>query len=537
MKIYSINTGFNLKNSRIVPNPKVKSTGDTIANPESTNLRGMPKAYISFGENNQITDKKRRAEIAKYLEYREKAKDIERGDAYYHELVNKEINKLIKERTHIGWFTGNKKIGKVKEVERLRIKKEQYEKYLKEKEEYKKIKENEDYYKGLINTEDIEVYEKVKQKLSDRASLDKKIAGYKDLKDTVKKLIIDPIQREAALGTHEKLPPALLLYGPIGCGKSKLAKAIADEANCKVVEFPANLNPRKFVSEIKDTIDEAKCYYLNQQSIIDNRFYNSEYKNGNIEQKASYIANLKSPRTIVIIDEVDQYFNPNTKGSSEDIADINKTLLKGLLDNCSEKPNSQISSADAAGVTFIFTTNYPSLVDSEISLRNGKCKRTPVSLPEDDDIKDIMKFYIINSANPAIEEAKSNGKNLNTIDADQIPYNSYLKFVQPTKETGAFSGAGIESAVKQAAANYIDDPDMYMNIYLAKLLSSGLYRIPTEKLEEYKKEMESMGRLLKDIDEKEEYELLKDLQDLDMATQKQQSRLELLKSVYEISRK
>ena len=535
MKIYSITPGFNLQKNNYVSGTPTTSTPAALV-PKTLNLNGVPRAYISFGENNKINDKKRRAEIAKYLEYRDKAKDLERGDVYYNELVNARIEGLIKERSHYGSITGKYKIGKVKKLERLRIKKELYEKYIHEKEEYKKIKENESYYKGLISTEDIEVYEKVKQKLSERASLDKKIAGYAELKDTVKKLIIDPIQRETALDTNEKLPPALLLYGPIGCGKSKLAKAIAQEANCNVVEFPAKLNPRKFAGEIKDTMDEAKSYYESQKKLIDNKYNDTRYKNGNIDQKASYIANLKSPRTIVVIDEVDQYFNPNTAGNSEDIADVNKTLLKGLLDYCSEQPGAK-TSADAAGVTFIFTTNYPTIVDSEISLRNGKCKRAQVALPEDSDIKDIMKFYIVNSANPAIQEAKEHGKNVNPLDAEQIPYNSYLKFVQPTQETGAFSGAGIESAVKQAAVNYISDPEMYMNIHLAKLLSSGVYRIPMDKLEEYKKEMEAMGKLLKDIDEKEEYELLKDLKELDMITPKQQTRLELLKSAYETSGK
>ena len=85
------------------------------------------------------------------------------------------------------------------------------------------------------------------------------------------------------------------------------------------MEFPAKLNPRKFAGEIKDTMDEAKSYYESQKKLIDNKYNDTRYKNGNIDQKASYIANLKSPRTIVVIDEVDQYFNPNTAGNSEDI--------------------------------------------------------------------------------------------------------------------------------------------------------------------------------------------------------------------------
>ena len=47
--------------------------------------------------------------------------------------------------------------------------------------------DNEDYYKGLISTEDIDIYEKVKQKLREKASLNQTIAGYSGLKDNVKK--------------------------------------------------------------------------------------------------------------------------------------------------------------------------------------------------------------------------------------------------------------------------------------------------------------------------------------------------------------
>ena len=49
--------------------------------------------------------------------------------------------------------------------------------------------------------------------------------------------------------------------------------------------------------------------------------------------------------------------------------------------------------------------------------------------------------------------------------------------------------------------------------------------------------MEYMGKLLKDIDEKEEYELLKDLDELDMTTERQKERLSLLKGAYEVQAK
>lgn len=535
MKIYAISSNYKISNSNFTSLKETQNVNAKEPFPKNS-LIGVPKSYISFGDSNRISDAKRKAEIAKYLECKTKAKDIERGEEYYKERVQSRIDAIVSERSHYGRFSGNWKVGKVKKVERARIEKEEYAKYLQEKAEYKKVMDNEAYYKGLVSTEDIEIYEKVKEKLKDKAALGKKIAGYKQLKDTVKKLIIDPIQKETALDTTEKLPPALLLYGPIGCGKSELAKAIGEEANCNIIEFPKGTNPRKFAALMTDTIESARNYYEQQKNIIDNKYDNSIYQLGDADQKASYIANLKSPRTIVIVDEVDQYFNPNTKGNSEEIADINKTLLKGLLDHCSEKPDNS-NSNDAAGVIFIFTTNYPSIVDSEISLRNGKCKRTPVSLPEDNDIKDIMKFYIIKSANPSIIEAKEKGLNVTPIDASQMPYNSYLKFVQPSEEKGAFSGAGIKSAVEQATANYIDNPENYINLQLAKLLSDGTYRIPMEKIKEYKQEMESMGKLLKDIDEKEEYELLKDLKELDMINPKQQTRFELLKSAYEMSEK
>lgn len=62
MKIYSINTGFNLKKSSYVSSPKAEIQV-TTKNIQSTNLSGIPRAYISFGNNNQITDEKEKPKL------------------------------------------------------------------------------------------------------------------------------------------------------------------------------------------------------------------------------------------------------------------------------------------------------------------------------------------------------------------------------------------------------------------------------------------------------------------------------------------
>ena len=159
MKIYSISSNYKTSNSNCMSLKETQNVNIKEYFPKNS-LIGVPKSYISFGDSNRISDAKRKAEIAKYLECKTKAKDIERGEEYYKERVQSRIDAIVSERSHYGRFSGNWKVGKVKKVERARIEKEEYAKYLQEKAEYKKVMDNEAYYKGLVSTEDIEIYEK-----------------------------------------------------------------------------------------------------------------------------------------------------------------------------------------------------------------------------------------------------------------------------------------------------------------------------------------------------------------------------------------
>lgn len=462
MKIYSINT-YNFNKQQSVRANRSKISPSPISQSDN-NLCGVPKSYISFGSVENMKEEERQRLINKYLYYKTKSEDYKDDSTKYLDDYWKEIGKLEEERSYYTFWTGKKKLGKVNRFERNKLYEKKYQEFVRERAEYNKVMANEDYYKSLMNTNDIEIYEEIKNCLKlNSNSIDNKIAGYGELKNDLQKLLIDPIQRETAMSTNDKIPPSILLYGPIGCGKSELAKALGEEAGCRVEIMPPTTTPLQFEYEVSSALSRARKYYIAQNQ--KNKDFRNSYAYGKLsnKDKAEKLVQQKSPRTIYIINEVDKYLSPAS--SSEEAllrADMNKTLLKGVLDHCSEKADGEYS-VDAAGMTMIFTTNFPTKVDSEISLRNGKCTRMPVSLPQDNDIVDIMKFYL-NKENERIKENISKGKNLETIDLSQIPFDAYASITKPDKNKGAIGGAGIEAAIKQAVTNYINNPESYINL-------------------------------------------------------------------------
>lgn len=526
MKIYSINTyKFNRQQS-------IKTNTPIASSPmlQSDNkLHGLPKSYTSFGSAEKMQETERQKLINLYLRYKDRYEDYKEGSTKYQKEYEKAISDLERERSYYSFLSGAIKPGKVNKVEKKNIYEEKYKAFVRERQEFQKVMANKAYYESLINTNDIEIFEEIKKRLkSNSNAIDNKIAGYGQLKQDLHKLLIDPIQRETAMKTNEKIPPSLLLYGPIGCGKSELAKALGEESGCRVEIMPPTTTPLQFEYEVSSALKRARKHYIAQNQ-KNKDFQNSyAYKALSNKEKAEKLVQQKSPRTIYIINEVDKYLSPSLSEESQQRADMNKTLLKGVLDHCSEKADGEYS-VDAAGMTIIFTTNFPTKVDSEISLRNGKCTRIPVSLPEDKDIIDIMKFYL-DKENKRIKENIWKDKRLETIDLSQIPFEAYASITKPDKEKGAIGGAGIEAAIKQAVTNYINNPESYINIQLPMMLSSAQYRITPEKVEEYKNEIDAMGKMYRDIDEQEELILLKDLKDLDMINFAQLKRLEFLEA-------
>lgn len=530
MKIYAINNVKMTSNNNSIQHITTTKTNQNCNLFDS--LQGVPRSYFNF---KGISEDRRNKDINLYLHYKDRAKEFADNSTIYLERADAKINKLIKERSHYGWFSREWKVGKVSDTERAKIKKECYEEFLKGKKTFDQIMKNESYYKSLISTNDIEIYNHLKQCLQNKAnSISNKIAGYSKLKNELHNILIAPIQRETVMGIDQKIPNSILLYGPIGCGKSQMATALAEESGCNIIKLSPTTKPATFIYELSRAILDAKKHYCSQVQANKDLRASYSFKNKNCRDKAKELSELKSPRTILIIDEIDKYLNPDSADNSVELADINKTYLKGLLDHCSEKmdPN---NSKPAVGMTIIFTTNFPTQVDSEISLRGGKCTRFAVDVPNKDDIVEIMKLYM-NKENIRILEHKSKGKAVEPVDINQIPFSAYAKLSEPSSTTGAISGAGIEQAVSQSVTNYINNPNDYINIQLAKMLSQSKYRVSPEKIAEYNKEITAMGSPYSDIDEKEEYELLNEAFELNLLNSKQSERLQHLKSIFDARR-
>ncbi len=519
---------YNKKNNQEKIETKIYQTDIS-----KTKLVGIPKSYISFGSKIISDDDLeklskevfRREQIAQYYDY------LSRINVNINAEIeaNNEIERLKEEGSgkYLGFIPHK---GRVKKSKQLEIK-ESWRRKVKEAEKQDEIiRKNEDIYKALLQTDELEVFAKVKELLANKAnSIDCKIAGYDNEKKEIRRILVEPIQRENALGTSEKIPPALLIYGPIRCGKSQLARAVAEEAgcNCRVLE---NISPKIFIDEITEAINEAKENYkkvskennLVRADIESDSVTGKKYSEMNVDEKANLIVNQKSPRTIIIIDDADVYFDPDYPGNSVEDVENNKTILKGLLDHSSEKFQDDEMS-DAAGVTFIFTSNYPSKIDTEISLRKGKCDKLAVSIPSIEDSKKIIRFYL-NKENEKIKKLQHNGKDIELIDINKLPIDRYDKRIEPDKQTGALYGAGIKAAVADSVSRYIESQDESVGINLPKLLASAKYRLSNEKLEIFKTEMENMGDIQHEIDGEEEFNLLIQAKNLDMLTEEQLKR-------------
>ncbi|MFC0041094.1 proteasome ATPase [Actinomadura rayongensis] len=171
---------------------------------------------------------------------------------------------------------------------------------------------------------------------------------------------------------HKLRPPkGVLLYGPPGCGKTLIAKAVANSLAKKVAE---------------QTGQEGKSFFLNIKGpeLLNKYVGETERHIRLVFQRAREKASAGTP-VIVFFDEMDSIFRTRGSGVS---SDVENTIVPQLL--------SEIDGVEGLeNVIVIGASNREDMIDPAI-LRPGRLDvKIKIERPDAEAAKDIFSKYIV----------------------------------------------------------------------------------------------------------------------------------------------
>jgi proteasome-associated ATPase len=177
---------------------------------------------------------------------------------------------------------------------------------------------------------------------------------------------------------HQLRPPkGVLLYGPPGCGKTLIAKAVANSLAKKVAEVRGDTGSH-----------HARSYFLNIKGpeLLNKYVGETERHIRLIFQRAREKASEGTP-VIVFFDEMDSIFRTRGSGVS---SDVENTIVPQLL--------SEIDGVEGLeNVIVIGASNREDMIDPAI-LRPGRLDvKIKIERPDAEAAKDIFSKYLVTS--------------------------------------------------------------------------------------------------------------------------------------------
>jgi proteasome-associated ATPase len=250
---------------------------------------------------------------------------------------------------------------------------------------------------------------------------------------------------------HQLRPPkGVLLYGPPGCGKTLIAKAVANSLAKQVAE---------------KTGQEGKSFFLNIKGpeLLNKYVGETERHIRLVFQRAREKASEGTP-VIVFFDEMDSVFRTRGSGVS---SDVENTIVPQLL--------SEIDGVEGLeNVIVIGASNREDMIDPAI-LRPGRLDvKIKIERPDAEAAKDIFSKYILTGLPLHEEDMKEHGSSRDaTVEAmiqrvvermySETEENRFLEvtYANGDKEVLYFkdfnSGAMIENIVARAKKMAIKD--------------------------------------------------------------------------------
>ena len=257
----------------------------------------------------------------------------------------------------------------------------------------------------------------------------KDIGALDKVKDELKKVVQWPLQHPDSFKKMGVKPPrGVLLYGPPGCGKTLLAKAVATEADANFISIKGPELISKWVGESERGI-----------------------------RKVFRRARQVSP-VIVFFDEIDSI--ASTRGSTSD-SGVGERVVNQLLTELD-------GIEDLKDVIFVSATNRPDLLDPSL-LRPGRIdKMIHVGAPDAKSREEILKVQVKN-----------------------VPLEKDVNLKTLAEKAKGFSGADLAGLVMEAVLIRLKDNKMQPGKLAMKDFEQALAKINPSVAEESEEAYES----------------------------------------------
>ena len=291
-----------------------------------------------------------------------------------------------------------------------------------------------------------EVEDLVLEEVPDITYLD--VGGLADQIEMIRDTVELPYMHRDLFREYELEPPkGILLYGPPGCGKTLIAKAVANSLAKKVSERTGNPDVRSYFLNIKGP------------ELLNKWVGETERQIRLIFQRAKEKSDEGVP-VIVFFDEMDSLFRTRGTGISSDVESTIVPQLLSELDGVESLKN----------VVVIGASNREDLIDPAI-LRPGRLDvKIKINRPDPTAAREIFRIYLTDETPLAPEETTEGDaattilRMIETTVADMYSEDKENEFLEVTyangdRETLYFkdfaSGAMIENIVRRAKKDAI----------------------------------------------------------------------------------
>lgn len=238
------------------------------------------------------------------------------------------------------------------------------------------------------------------------------IGGLRSQIDKIRQAIEMPLKNaDEAKEYGVDVIKGLLLYGPPGCGKTLIAKAIAS-----MILKDSKANDESFV-------------YIKGPELLHWLVGSTEARIKAIFDNARAYYKKTGKKAVVFIDEAEAILP--VRGSVRS-SDVDRTIVPMFL--------SEMDGFDEGSPIMILSTNLPENIDTAITRQGRIDLKVPIARPTKEDLVDIFKVHLTKKKFKCVANPEDLAKH-----GAELIYNTDAKHTR--------SGAMVEAMVKAAARN------------------------------------------------------------------------------------